>query len=684
MTEKLKYPNLLSPIQVGNHLIKNRMITAMSDPYLSGGPENFPSDGTIQHFANKAKTGAGLVVVGGMLRRPIDEHVTTNADILRMREQFPNELNPDHGWHLTSGRTDGWNIVNGGCQNHLSELSEVVHFYGAKTICNLPMMDRAYPGYDVSPGAPREPNYGTGPILLLGGLSAGSKELPRELLEKMLDEFELVCALLKECGFDGIYMHLNYRLMFLGRFLSPITNRRTDEFGGSVENRIRYPIMVADRIKKRCGKDFMIMASFTGREMEGGYTLEDAVEYARLLKGHADIIQIKPGKALDWSSPMGYLKERTPALKEAGVIRNGAPGIPIAVNGGFTDLDDCEEAIASGQTDFISLGRAWICNPDFGIKAYEGRSEDVVPCLRCNACHISSYYKPWVSVCAVNPAWGFEHRIDRMVSPPSGESKKVAVIGGGPAGMEAALIAAERGHDVTLYEKRPTLGGTLTLLENMSFKWPHKDFKNYLIRQIEKSKVKVKLGTEATPELIEAGDFDVTLVAIGADPIVPQIPGVDGKQVLTCKQALADEDSVVGDVVIIGGGEVGVDVGMHFAEKGHKVTVLEMENMLARTAPPVHSYTVMREAWESLENFHGIVNATATGIDKDAVTYTDASGATYTVKADTVVLSVGMKPRHEQAMEFYQGRKAFFIGDCDRAADIQRAMRSAYGMATTI
>jgi 2,4-dienoyl-CoA reductase-like NADH-dependent reductase (Old Yellow Enzyme family)/thioredoxin reductase len=677
-----KYPNLLSPVKVGNHVLKNRLIAGMGEPYSSRGPEEFPPDGIISHYINKAKTGAGLICIDEYLQRPYDRHIETNEEILRNRFENPNPFNPDHGNHGGSGRMDNMNIVNGGCQNHLSEMSESIHFYGAKTVFGFQFMD-PYPGYGVSDrSASKE---GPEEIWQMWFPNEDEKEIPRELMDKYLDEVALLCTLLKECGFDGIYLHLNYRMFFFGKWLSPLTNKRTDEFGGSVENMARYPIMAMDRIKQRCGKDFIILGSMNSRDTEGSYTFEDMIQYANLFKGHMDILQVKCGRTLDESSPMGFYKERVPALEDGALIRKGAPGLPIAINGGFEYPEECEEAIVKGQTDLVSLSRPWISNADYGVKVYEGRSEDIVPCLRCNACHVSSYHKPWVSTCSVNPEWGFEHRIDKMTSPLDERKKKVAVIGSGPAGMEAALIASERGHDVTLYEKGPKPGGLLRQISKISHKWPHKDFMNYMIRKIEKSNVKVLLNTEATKDMLAKENYDTILAAIGADPIVPSIPGVDGKNVLTGVFALGNEEAVKGDVVIIGGGEVGVDTGLYLAELGHKVTVLEMENMLARTAVPIHFYSVLMDTFRDEKNLDSVLNARCTGICSDKVTYADKDGNEHEIKADTVVLCVGMAPKHSEALNLnVPGVKLSLIGDCNRASDIQRAMRSGYGTAVIV
>ena len=251
--------------------------------------------------------------------------------------------------------------------------------------------------------------------------------------------------------------------------------------------------------------------------------------------------------------------------------------------------------------------------------------------------------------------------------------------------MEAALVAAGRGHDVTLYEKTGVLGGQLKHVDNVSFKWPLRDFKDYLVRSIKKSNVKVFLKTEITPETLSKKDYDVVLAAVGAEPVVPPIPGVDGSNVEFAIDIYGNEESLKDAVVIIGGGEVGVETGMHLAEKGHKVVLLEMRNKLAPEAAPLHYYSMFMEACDRQKNLSYILNARCTEIGKDKVIYADADGHLHEVKAGSVVIAAGMKPRIDLAMSFSGVGNIFrIIGDCNQVGDVQKAMRSAYSAASII
>jgi thioredoxin reductase len=461
-------------------------------------------------------------------------------------------------------------------------------------------------------------------------------------------------------------------------------NKRTDDFGGSPENRARFAIMVADRIKRKCGRDFILEAGISAtEEYPGGQTMEDTIAMAKAFTGHFDILQLRAGDG-DPSHPTNYNLKRTPYLGWAETVKKSGAGIKVLTIGGYLDLGICEEAIASGKADFIGMARAWISNPDYGRKAYEGRGEDVVPCLRCNKCHVNTFSAPWASVCSVNPTWGFEHKINRMVDAPT-PKKKVAIVGGGLAGMEAALVASERGHEVTIYEKSDSLGGLMKLSNYPPFKWTLKAFKNYMVHKVEKSSVTVHLNTEATNDMLKAKGYDAVFVAVGAEPVVPDIPGMNGKNVFLAQDVYGKEDSLAENVVIIGGGETGMETGMHLAEKGHKVTVLEQTDAVGWKAAPVHYYSMAKAAWDGTENLKYILNARATGIADGKVTYVDVEGKEHAMPVDSVVIAVGYKSKGDLAMRFAgAGDRFFVIGDCDKVGSVQTVMRSAYSSACMI
>ncbi|MBR1781056.1 MAG: FAD-dependent oxidoreductase, partial [Oscillospiraceae bacterium] len=360
------------------------------------------------------------------------------------------------------------------------------------------------------------------------------------------------------------------------------------------------------------------------------------------------------------------------AVKESGT------NITVVTVAGFTNLDTCERDVAQGKADLIGGARAWISNPNFGRLAYEGKGEDVVPCLRCNKCHVNTIHGPYLSTCSVNPEYGLEHQLRKMAPAPVVTPGNIAVIGGGPAGMEAAQVAANRGHKVTLFEKNGELGGQLIPASVPDFKWTLKLFKDYMVRKtLENPNIDVKFYSEVKPG--ELKGYDKVIVAIGADPIVIPIPGHDRANVITGIDAFLNPERVKGKVVVIGGGEIGVEAGMFLAKQGHPSTVLEMRDMLAADATPIHYYNMVRDAWEATEGFSSILKATVTGITDAGVSYKDEDGVEHTIEADTVVMAVGTRSKKDEAYAFYApGTETTVIGDAEAIKTVQGAMRSGY------
>ena len=359
------------------------------------------------------------------------------------------------------------------------------------------------------------------------------------------------------------------------------------------------------------------------------------------------------------------------AIKESGVKTVLAP------NGGFQDLDECEDAIASGKCDMITMSRPWHADYEYGQKAYEGRGEDVAPCVMCNRCHGISN-GPWYAKCTVNPELGLESALKIFPIPVA--SKKVAVIGGGPAGMKAAITAAERGHRVTLYERNSSLGGLLLNTDFDSFRWPYKRFKNYLVRQVKKAGVEILLKREATPEMIKTKGFDAVLVATGAEPVIPKIPGADGKNVWNIVDVYGREKELGENVVVIGGGKYGTQTAIHIANSGPNVTVLSSERQLVKITGP-HQDNSITFTYQNMKNFIPLTGVTTTRISEGKVFYKDASGSEKSVQADSVVIYGGLRPLQEEALKFYgsAGNGFYTAGDCTgRCGDVQKSVRSGF------
>jgi 2,4-dienoyl-CoA reductase-like NADH-dependent reductase (Old Yellow Enzyme family)/thioredoxin reductase len=646
------YSHLLSPLKIGNVILKNRMMHTRSLPHFLQGPESFPSEQVISHYATVAKTAAIVTCRAPRIPPRVRADLGTRGDICHMAI---------------------WDIQDPSVQNYFSQLVDAIHFYGAKASIGIHLLTPD--GYGISEGS--SPGF-------MGRPATKKEAMPVAVMQEMIDDAVTQCQMFQNLGFDMVNIYMCYQAHILAHALSPLLNKRTDKYGGSVENRARFPLELFQAIKKACGSDFLIDCQISGEEPDGGFTIEDAVRYAKIWEDSIDILQLR---AVDASvaHPMGWnsVKAEPVTLKYAQAVKKSGAKVVVAPVGGYQYPGQNDEFIGSGKTDMVAMARAYICDPDYAQKIVEGRGEDVIPCIRCNKCHGDSSTGPWFSFCSVNPKLGIAHRVNRMVDAPA-VPLKVAVIGGGPAGMKAAVVAAGRGHRVTLYEKSSYLGGMLHHSDFAPMRWPLKEFKDYLIRQVEKSGVEVKLETAATPEMIKKKGFDAVVVAAGAEPIIPRIPGADGDHVWNVGNVYDNEAKLGKNVVVIGAGEFGAGTGAFLAQKGHKVTVLSSGRDLVPTAGP-HQIEIMLEAITHLENFSYETGAIPTEISNGKVSYTDAKGSKKTVKADDVVIYAGRKARKDEAMAFYGAAPRYFIaGDCGEVGNVQTCNRTAFAAASQI
>jgi len=638
------YPNLLSPLRVGNVILKNRMICPPSEPHHAMAGENWPSDGLIEHYAQRARGGAAIVTCDG------------------------NSFGTRKGGN-------GWDASDPDAQIYMSQMADAVHFYGARAHGVIMMF--APMGQDVSANVPQ--------IRMMPGshATAGSDktEIPTETLYELIEKYSDLAKNMADCGFDGTYIHMSYRMVLPGRMLSPITNRRTDEFGGSFENRIRFAKLLCGKIKEKCGRNFTIEASISGHDIEPeGWTLDDTVAFAGEMEGLIDILTIR-SMELDNQHPTGFAKSRTPFLYMAEYLKQHGVKQAIAASAGFFDPDDCEKAIAEGKADLLSMARAFVSNPNYGELLYQGKPQEIIPCLRCNKCHTPNHQ---LTVCVVNPRFGSEKTVDRRIVPVS-ESKTVAIIGGGPAGMKAAIVAAERGHQVTIFEKSDHLGGMIDHSRYAAFKWPMLNLLRYFERKCAESpNITVCLDCAPDPAWLENQGFDVVIAATGSVPIVPPIPGIE--TAIPATRAFGHEEFVDQNVVIIGGGEIGVETGLHLAQQGRNVTIIEMKDVAAEEAKRVHYYNMFIDAVEEYaDNLKILLKATCTGISADGVSYRDESGQEHTVPAGTVLLAAGMKADISGAERYMNcGKRFYTIGDCGQMGNLQTAIRSGFSIANTI
>ncbi len=652
-----RYPHVLSPLCVRGKVLKSRFVSSNALPHYLQGPETYPNDQVIGHLVSLARNGAAIVTFADW----------TNP----MQRQSPNE---------DGKRFPMYDLSDPSVENYFCQMTDQIHALGSYMSMAIMPFTAPFPGYDVSHEEPvsMEQAAAAGNVRAIMSGGAGCEELTHEMIREIIEQQAQVALRYKKLGFDMCTLHFAYRITLFARFLSPMTNHRTDEYGGSVAGRARFLIELATRIKELCGQDFLVEVQISATEpFPGGMTIEQTIETAKLCEGCVDIFQFRAGDA-NTNHPTGYnsREHQYAVLADCAAVKKSGTSILCEPIGGFQDLGDAEEIIASGKADLIGAARALFIDPDYYQKAIEGRGEDVLPCVRCNKCHVPSLEGDWNSICTVNPEIGIVHNLGYLTRP-AGPSKRVAIAGGGPAGMRAALMCASRGHDVTIYEASDALGGQLKLMDAPTFKWPLARYRRYLVDQVRKAGIRVLLSTPATPELLTPEGYDVVIAALGATPVRPPVPGAE--KAATIFDLFGHEEKFGHRCVVIGGSESGTEAGIYLAENGHETVVLTRQDILAPDATPIHYRETFEEYYATLPTFSFITGASATAIGDGYVEYRDRAGELRRIECDSVVALGGMQPHQQQAMALYPCADRFYmIGDCREVGNVFTANRTAY------
>ncbi|MDR2605825.1 MAG: FAD-dependent oxidoreductase [Oscillospiraceae bacterium] len=662
----MKFPSLFEPLAIGGAVFRNR-IFASPQGFYNVAKDNLPSADEIAYYERKARGGFASVTIGDCIVE--DSTGTHYPFLIRMEDR-----NTQPGLAAIARAISRHGAVASAELSHAGMYARFVKYPDGSVYG---------PDSEKNAAAQRETAQGGnlyGPVYIENGKYGEVLEMPEEMILRIIDKFGKAAAWAKLCGFGMVTVHGGHGWL-LSQFMSPKINTRTDRWGGSFENRMRLPLAVIESIRKNVGRDFPIEYRVSGSEESAfGYDIAYGVEFAKAIDGKVDIIHVSAGDHEDDRSiivthPSMFMEDGRNVQYAAEIKKHVKT--PVATVGALTDPAHMEEIIASGKADIVELGRQSLADPDLPLKARTGRESDINKCLRCNTCleHTGSIR---TLLCATNPEIGYER--EAQIPRPITRRKRVLIAGGGIAGMQAAITAAERGHEVILCEKSGALGGVLRCESKVPFK---KRLEEYLERQSERvvrAGADVRLNTEVTPEFAKSLNPDVIFAAVGAVPIKPPIPGIDLPNVFEATEIYKAPEKVGGRVLVIGGGLVGIELSIYLRGLGHEVTIIEQQPSLIVDGAGMH--LLAHEEKLSEITIHRA--ATVSEIRSDGAACKTV-GEEFFVSTDTVIYAVGQRPLRDTAfalsdctLEFYQ------IGDCVTPKRILSATQVAYTLARDI
>jgi 2,4-dienoyl-CoA reductase-like NADH-dependent reductase (Old Yellow Enzyme family)/thioredoxin reductase len=651
-----KYPKLFSTYTIRNTTFRNRIFCS---PSLTTWPDytGAPNEAYLYDIIDKARGGVAVITLG-----------ETNVNRSHSRRGCETFLSHSDGYPLER--------VNNSPTNAYAKITAAISRHGA-----LPSIQLFHAGEaaltQLSQG---RGIYGPTARVLPDGTEVQAMDL--SVMEEVCRDFEEAAKTAQMCGFRIIQLHGAHGWL-LSQFLSPLTNHRTDEFGGSLENRARFPQMVIDAVRRGIGSDMIIEYRISGDEhMKGGMQIEEVAEFLNMVKDRIDIAHISAGSY--WSAPQytfpTIYQPRGINTKLAAFVKKRVD-VPVTVVGGFGDPAQMEKVIDEGKADFIAVARALIADPELPNKAYWGKEEEIRPCIRCSNCLGLKYFGH--NNCDVNPIACNGLYIANSIKPVE-DRRRVLVIGGGPGGLMASATAGGRGHEVILIEKSDKLGGLFKHTDLDPNKKDLKCFKDYLIRQVYKNSVDVRLNTEGSPALLDEIKPNFLIVATGSRPIVPKFQGMDQLHSLPASEVYERLDETGKKVVVVGGGMVGCETALFLADKNREVTLIEMLEDIANDSNRIY-YSALKEQLDGKVNC--LTRTRCLAFTKDGVVVADKDGKESLMPCDTALLAVGMKPNRED-VETLREKFGFGhfrdIGDCYKVETVRQAIHQGYFAAMDI
>lgn len=634
----MKYPKLFTPMKVGTLTFRNRLLSG-PNMMCALNPDGSPTDYMVGYYEEKAKGGVAQVTVGDT---PVEERGFTT---------------PRHPI-LTQKTVQKWSEVARAITQH-GAIASIELNHGGR------ISNTSVTGFQT-----------VGPIdeVKLNGTKV--KGATKEDLEEIANAYGEAAKVAVQAGFQMVMLHGAHG-WFLGQMLSPKFNTRTDEFGGSLENRAKFPLMVIAAVRKAVGPKVPIEYRIGPELAKGGLSMEEVVQFCQLIEDKVELIHVSAGLDTDpnfavKTHPTMFLPHM-PNVKYAAEVKKAVSKCPVVTVGSVVTPAEAEQVLEDGKADAVAMVRSLIADPFLPQKAREGHDEDIRPCLRCLDCLTGMQTKTKFA-CAVNPRTGHEFRLNATEKPVQSK-KTVLIAGGGPGGLEAAATAAARGHQVILAEKSDSLGGLLKFTDYDSLKADLKRLKDHLIYRVEHSDVEVRLNTEVTPELVAEIKPDALFLALGSTPVVFPLPGIESAQHATT--AYTNLDVLGKTVAVMGGGLVGCETALFLAETGRDVTIIEMQNDVAPDANWMHRVGML-QSFAQQKNLHVRTGLRCMAVTDEGVETQDKDGNTVVIPAESKVYAFGQRSVAADKLMALDVPVIRIIGDCHQVGKTNGAIFDGY------
>lgn len=639
---------LFQPGQIGSMTVKNRIVMPPMSSRLSG-VNGEVTDAMIAYYVERAKGGVGTIIVEYAY---IDE-LESRAAISQLGVQT------DH--HITG----------------LNELAEAIQSYGAKAVLQIAHGGRQTDTTKMGL-TPVGPSAIPDPLLSAAmGHPNWTRELDLEEIQEIIQSFAEAARRTQMAGFDGVELHGAHGYL-LAAFLSPFSNHRNDMYGGNLEARARMPLETVDRTRSLVGKDYPLFYRLSGEEwVSGGLTLDETRRFAQMLEeAGVDCIHVSSGNyaTIHRFVPPIYFEHGyfTYLAEEIGKVVD----IPVIAVGAVSEPEHANWLVEQGKAEFVAMGRALIADPHLPNKAREGRLDEIRACIRCNEGCINRFFKGRTMRCAVNPQCGREVHYGEITKVD--EPGKVLVAGAGPAGMEAAIVSAERGHRVILCEKESELGGWLKDVAVPRYKHDIKRLLDHLRYEVyHHPNIEIRTNTEVTPEMVREIRPDILFAATGSRSTIPQFPGSDRFNVVSGTEVYAGRQDVGQNIVVAGGGLLGCEVAIKLGKQGKQVTVVEMLDAIAWDVEPLTQTTLQEMLGE--QNVRIITGHKLDAVTDQGAVIMDRDWNRTVLPCDNVVVALG-RTANKEIVEQLAGTAPHIIpiGDCVDPGDIGDCIHDAF------